>query len=56
MKKRTVAVVAVAMIAQSTPSFADQPATWGLCRIIPQWTSAWLPCFPALIPGQRNGQ
>lgn len=57
MKKKLIAAaVATVMVAQSTPSFADQPATWGLCRLLPQnWGSNWIPCYPDLRPGQSGG-
>jgi len=55
MKKKLVTVgLAAAMVAQSTPVFA-QPTSWGLCWALPQWTFNWVPCFPE-IPGQRVGQ
>jgi hypothetical protein len=55
MKKRLIgAVLAVTMVAQSTPSFAAQPTVYGLCQVLPQWGSSWLPCFPKPMPGKTS--
>jgi len=56
MKKKLMgAALGMAMVAQSTPSFADQPGTYGLCQILPSWGNSWLPCFPKPMPGKTNG-
>lgn len=54
MKKKLIAAaVASVTVAQSTPVFA-QPASWGLCWYLPQWSGNWVPCYPALEPGENG--